>query len=91
MSPGVLLLIVAGAPTAAAAISLAARNARVGEFANLAASIAVLAAALPLPFIAAAGSRTYLGSPQGLCAKPRRPAQTKNRGPQPLAPAMRGY
>jgi len=66
MSPGVLLLIVIGAPAAAAAISLAARSARVGEFANLAASLAVLAAALPLPFIAATGSKFYLGGYIGL-------------------------
>jgi hypothetical protein len=37
-----------------------------------------------LDFIVAFGlgvAFQYLGSPQGLCAKPRKPAQTKNMGP----------
>jgi hydrogenase-4 component F len=58
MSAGILLLIVGLAPLLAAAVSFALRAPRVGEFANFAASIIVLACALPLPFFAS--KQTYL-------------------------------
>ncbi|MGH7009262.1 MAG: proton-conducting transporter membrane subunit [Caulobacteraceae bacterium] len=66
MTPGDLLLIMAGAPAAAALINLAIRNARSAEFVNLIASVAVLATALPLPIFASGGTRFYLGGYIGL-------------------------
>ena len=60
MTSGILLYILVVAPLAAASFSLVSRNARVAEFSNFAASGIVLACAVPLPFMAAAGSRVFL-------------------------------
>jgi hydrogenase-4 component F len=56
---GTLLFIVMLAPVAAILGCLLIRNARVAEYLNLAASVAVLFACLPLPALSLAGPRTW--------------------------------
>jgi hydrogenase-4 component F len=58
----ILLLFLVAAPAAAALLSLLSRNARAAAFLNLAASVVVLACALPLPFLSANGPHYFLAN-----------------------------
>lgn len=59
MTPGLLLAVMAAAPVVAILASLVLRRARISEYLNLTAALAVLAAVLPLPAMSLSGPYFY--------------------------------